>query len=213
MPQIITSSKFTKANELNIPQAEAFITENPAIETPNGKAFIDELCIKTEKELLINALGLATYNALQLALADIDTPDNAKYKKLVQGDEYNNKIWIGLNSDYSCIVYRVLELYLSSANKLLTGVGLVNANPEKSNLISPKIEIANANAKFIQGYQAGFLQYPEISCDGLFIDWYGTDQQNSNFVSLYQYLLDHPTDFSVDNFKGYGRETQNSFGI
>ena len=156
MPQIVNSTYFQKANELNIPLSVPFITANPALETPNEKAFLDELCVKIEKELLINALGLATYNTLQLALADIDNPLYASYKKLVQGDEYDDKVWNGLNYDYSLIAYRILEQFLVQSNERLTGVGNTQGNPEKSVLISPKYKIANANANFIKQYQGGY---------------------------------------------------------
>ena len=171
MPQIVNSTYFQKANELNIPLSVPFITANPALETPNEKAFLDELCVKIEKELLINALGLATYNTLQLALADIDNPLYASYKKLVQGEEYDNKIWIGLDNDYSLIAWRILEQYLSD--------------------------------------KKGYLEFPIISFDGVFVDWFGFD--NDTYVSLYQYLNDKNEDFSIEYFKSY--DTQNSFGI
>ncbi len=186
MPQIVNSTYFQKANELNIPLSVPFITANPALETPNEKAFLDELCVKIEKELLINALGLATYNTLQLALADIDNPLYASYKKLVQGEEYDNKIWIGLDNDYSLIAWRILEQYLFKSNEQLTALGTVNVQPEKAQLKSPKYKIASANANFINGYQKGYLEFPIISFDGVFVDWFGFD--NDTYVSLYQYL-------------------------
>ena len=186
-----------------------FITANPALETPNEKAFLDELCVKIEKELLINALGLATYNTLQLALADIDNPLYASYKKLVQGEEYDNKIWIGLDNDYSLIAWRILEQYLFKSNEQLTALGTVNVQPEKAQLKSPKYKIASANANFINGYQKGYLEFPIISFDGVFVDWFGFD--NDTYVSLYQYLNDKNEDFSIEYFKSY--DTQNSFGI
>ena len=212
MPQIVNSTYFQKANELNIPLSVPFITANPALETPNEKAFLDELCVKIEKELLINALGLATYNTLQLALADIDNPLYASYKKLVQGDEYDGKVWEGLNNDYSLIAYRIYEQYLTEESQRLTGVGNTEGNPEKSTLVSPKYKIATANQNFITKYQQGYLEFPIIYDDGMFIDWFGGDIGVN--VSLYQYLIDKQTDFpdfSMETFRCY--ETKNSFGI
>jgi len=209
MPQIIDSSYFTKANELNIPLAVDFITANPSLQVPNEKAFLDSLCIKVEKKLLINALGLTTYNELQTALDDIDNPIYEKYKKLVEGEEYDSKVWIGLDGEYSLIAYRILEQYLFASNEQLSGVGTVQVNPEKAKLLSPKYKIASANANFIKGYQQGYLEFPNIYCDGTFIDWFGFNKDVN--VSLYQYLLDKQTDFSIDFFKSY--EMQNSFGI
>lgn len=209
MPQIITSVYFTYHNELNIPLAVEFITANPSLQVPNEKAFLDELCIKVEKELLINALGLATYNELQTALGDIDNPIYEKYKKLVEGEEYDNKVWIGLNNDHSFIAYRILEQFLFASNEQLSAVGTVQVSPEKATLLSPRYKIASANANFIKGYQQGYLEFPNIYCDGTFIDWFGFN--NDINVSLYQYLIDKQTDFTTEFFKTY--ETQNSFGI
>lgn len=210
MPQIITSSNFNKANELNIPLAADFISDNPSLQTPSAKAFLDNLCIKFEKELLVNALGLVQYNTLQLALADIDNPTYAKYKKLVQGDEYDGKIWIGLNNDYSPIAWLVLQQFLIAQSQQLTGIGVVNVQPEKAQLVSPKYRISLANAAFIKSYQLGYLEYPIISHDGMFIDWYGCPSDIAQ-VSLYKYLVDKQADFNIDFFKPY--QTHNSAGI
>lgn len=210
MPQIITSSKFNIANELNIPLAADFISDNPSLQTPSAKAFLDNLCIKLEKELLINALGLVQYNALQLAFPDIEEPENAKYKKLVQGDEYDGKIWIGLDSDYSPIAWLVLQQFLIAQSQQLTGVGVVNVQPEAAQLVSPKHRIAIANAEFVKMYQLGYMDEPYVSSDGLFVDWFGCNN-NSAYVSLWQYLVDKQADFSIEYFKPY--ETYNSAGI
>lgn len=212
MPQIIDKSKFQKANELNIPLAVEFIVANDALKTPNNSDYLAELCIKIEKSLLQNALGLATYNELQLALADINNPLYAKYKKLVQGEEYDNKVWIGLNSDYSFIAWRINEQFLFDTNTKLAGIGTVEVNPQGASLITPAYKIASANANFLMGYQNGFLKFPMIYNDGEFIDWYGCN--NDVNVSLYQYLNDKSTDFAnvdLGNFRTY--DSQNSFGI
>jgi len=212
MPQIIDKSKFTKANELNIPLAVDFIVANPSLQTPNSSDYLDELCIKIEKSLLQNALGLATYNTLQLALADINNPLYASYKKLVQGDEYDGKVWIGLNNDYSFIACRIYEQFLFDTNNQLSGIGNVEVNPQGANLITPAYKIASANANFLFGYQKGFLRFPMIYNDGEFIDWYGCDTDIN--VSLYQYLNDKSADFTdVDLGKFRTYESQNSFGI
>lgn len=210
MPQIIDKSKFQKANELNIPLGAETIVANPAIATPNNAGTLDELCIRLEKSILLNALGLTTYNELQLALADIDNPLYASYKKLVQGDEYDDKVWAGLDNDYSLIAYKIFEQFITETNEALTGVGNTQGNPEKATLRSPRYKIANANNNFISQYQGGYLHNPII--DGIFIDWFGS--QDGINVSLYQYLVDKATDFpNVDMAKFKIYDTQNSFGI
>ena len=212
MPQIIDKSKFTKANELNIPLAVENIVANPALATPNQATYLTELCIKIEKSLLQNALGLATYNTLQLALADINNPLYASYKKLVQGEQYDGKVWVGLNNDYSFIAWRIYEQFLFDTNSQLSGIGNVEVNPQGANLITPAYKIASANANFLLGYQNGFLRFPIVYNDGEFVDWFGCNSDIN--VSLYQYLNDKSSDFTdVDLGKFRTYESQNSFGI
>ena len=60
--------------------------------------------------------------------------------------------------------------------------------------------------------QQGYLEFPIVYDDGMFIDWFGGDTGVN--VSLYQYLIDKATDFpdfSMETFRCY--ETKNSFGI
>ena len=212
MPQIVTVSYFQNANDLNIPLGVANAVANPTLATPNSSNALTELCVKVEKSILLNALGLTTYNTLQLALADINNPLYASYKKLVQGDSYDGKVWQGLNYEYSLIAYRIFEQYITETNEHLTGVGNTQGKPEKATLVSPKYKIANANQQFIEKYQGGFLDYPFVYNDGEFIDWYGNQEPVE--ISLYQYLLDKKADFvdfDIEKFKTY--ETKNSFGI
>jgi hypothetical protein len=100
MPNIITISNFQNANELNIPLASQTIVANPTLNNPNNVGYLTELITRVEKSILINAFGIAMYNELQLALADLNAPANASYKKLVQGDTYDDKVWVGLDNNY-----------------------------------------------------------------------------------------------------------------
>jgi hypothetical protein len=212
MPQIVTITYFQNPNELNIPLGVAQAVANPTLATPNSASALTSLCVRVEKSILLNALGLATYNTLQLALADINNPLYASYKKLVQGDRYDGKVWQGLNYEYSLIAYRIFEQYITETNEHLTGVGNTQGKPERATLVSPKYKIANANQQFIEKYQGGFLDYPFVYNDGEFIDWFGNQEMVE--ISLYQYLLDKKDDFAnfdIEKFKTY--ETKNSFGI
>jgi hypothetical protein len=212
MPQIVTITYFQNPNELNIPLGVAQAVANPTLATPNSASALTSLCVRVEKSILLNALGLVTYNTLQLALADINNPLYASYKKLVQGDSYDGKVWQGLNYEYSLIAYRIFEQYITETNEHLTGVGNTQGKPERATLVSPKYKIANANQQFIEKYQGGFLDYPFVYYDGEFIDWYGNQEPVE--ISLYQYLLDKKADFvgfDIEKFKTY--ETKNSFGI
>ena len=210
MPQIVSKSYFNKQNILYIPLASEAPLPSAVTSTPNDGTYIDDLCIEIEKTILVNALGLTTYNELQLALADIDNPLNASYKKLVNGDEYDGKIWVGLKYDLSLIANAVWIEYVMQKNTNLSAVGNSQVNLEKGTLVTPMYKIANASASFIKQYQGEYLNEPIII--GNFIDWQGCN--DSVEVSLYRYLSDKKTDFpnvDLNKFKFY--EQLNSFGI
>ena len=210
MPQIVNKSYFNKQNILYIPLASEVPLPSAVTSTSNDGTYIDNLCIEIEKTILVNALGLTTYNELQLALADIDNPLNASYKKLVNGDEYDGKIWVGLKYDLSLIANAVWIEYVSQKNTNLSAVGNSQVNLEKGTLVTPMYKIANASASFIKQYQGEILDEPIVI--GNFIDWQGGD--DSVEVSLYRYLSDKKTDFpdvDLNKFKFY--EQINSFGI
>lgn len=213
MPNIIDLSYFQQANALNIPLSVEVLVANPALETPNSANALTELITKVEKSILVNALGLATYNELQLAIADSFTnPLYAKYQKLVEGEEYDGKIWQGLDYEYSLIAWKIYETFLFDTNRQLTGIGNVEVKPQGATMVTPAYKLANANANFIQQYQGGYMKYPIIYNDGEFIDWFGTNE--SIDVSLYRYLTDKKADFTnvnLETFKVY--ESINSFGI
>ncbi len=210
MPQIVSKSYFNKQNILYIPLASEAPLPSAVTSTPNDGTYIDNLCIEIEKTILVNALGLTTYNELQLALADIDNPLNASYKKLVNGDEYDGKIWVGLKYDLSLIANAVWIDYVMQKNTNLSAVGNSKVNLEKGTLVTPMYKIANASASFIKQYQGEYLNEPIII--GNFIDWQGCD--DSIEVNLYRYLVDKKTDFpnvDLNKFKFY--KQINSFGI
>ena len=210
MPQIVSKSYFNKQNILYIPLASEAPLPSAVTSTPNDGTYIDNLCIEIEKTILVNALGLTTYNELQLALADIDNPLYASYKKLVNGDEYDGKIWVGLKYDLSLIANAVWIEYVMQKNTNLSAVGNSQVNLEKGNLVTPMYKIANASASFIKQYQGQYLDEPIVI--GNFIDWQGC--LDGVEVSLYRYLSDKKTDFpnvDLNKFKFY--EQINSFGI
>ena len=62
MPQIDNKSYFNKQNILYIPLASEAPLPSAVTSTPNDGTYIDNLCIEIEKTILVNALGLTTYN-------------------------------------------------------------------------------------------------------------------------------------------------------
>ena len=211
MPQIVNKSYFNKQNILYIPLAIEAPLPSAVTSTPNDGTYIDALCIEIEKTILVNALGLTTYNELQLAIADEFTNQlYASYDKLVNGDEYDGKIWVGLKYDLSLIANAVWIEYVMQKNTNLSAVGNSQVNLEKGTLVTPMYKIANASASFIKQYQGEYLDEPIIT--GNFIDWQGCN--DSIEVNLYRYLCDKKADFpnvDLNKFKFY--EQINSFGI
>ena len=212
---IIDLSYFQKANVLNIPLSVSSPVSNPVLATPDNTDYLENMIARVEKSILLNALQLGAYNELQLALADIDNPLYASYKKLVQGDEYDGKVWKGLQDDYSLIAFRVYDEFLTETNERLASAGAVRVNVEAATLVTPAYKIANASQEFYIGYQGGYCYYPTIYDNGLFIDW--TTDTTDIFVSLWRYMNDKKADFPLFNIDKFGiyemTDEKNSFGI
>lgn len=211
MAQIVNKSYFNKQNSLYIPLSVDAPLPSAVTSTPNNSMYIDNLCVEVEKTILVNALGLSTYNELQLAIDDLFVnPLYAKYQKLVNGEEYDGKIWKGLSYDLSLIAQVVFIEYLSEKSTNLSSVGNSKIDIEKGSLATPMYKIANASSSFIRQYQGGVIFAPIVR--GNFIDWKGED--NNVEVSLYRYLTDKKIDFpNMDIAKFAFYEQLNSFGI
>lgn len=207
MKQIIDNSYFNKENSLYIPLAVG----DPNTGAPDQQGDLGACCKKVEKEILVNALGVALYDLLQLALDDdFVNPVYDRFKKLVKGESYDGKIWNGLEYEYSLIAHRIYEIFNTENNIRLSAVGAVKADPENANLATPVYLIANANQNFIAGYQGTFTNEPVIHRD-CFVDWFYNE---TVYKSLYGYLQDKQGDFpewDITKFKAY--TTKNSFGI
>ena len=202
--QIIDKSYFNNQNFIHIPLA----TVEP--NSPNNASELDNLCVKLEREILLNALGLTLYNELK-ALTDvtIELPENVRWKKLVQGEEYDGKVWLGLDNDDSLIANYIFQQFITNTNIRLSATGATKVNAENATNQTPAYLIAGAHQNFIKQYQGEYLIDP-IRYDN-FVDWYGC---NGIEKSLYGYLMDKREVFpewDSSKFKVY--ETKNSFGI
>jgi len=200
--QIVNNTYFQNQNYLHIPLAVA----DPS-GTPNNQTEIDFLCVKLEREILLNALGLSLYNEVK-AITDINAADE-KFKKLIQGDEYDGKIWLGLDHDDSLIANYIFQEFVTQTDIRLSATGAKKVNPENSTTQTPKYLIAGASQNFIKQYQGEYLIEPIVIGD--FTDWYGC---NGIEKSLYGYLMDKQADFinwKPEYFRVY--ETKNSFGL
>jgi hypothetical protein len=206
--QIVNKSFFNKQNNLHIPLS---VNDPSGSITPNNETELDNLCVKIEREILLNALGLTLYNELKaLDEITIEEVGNLRWKKLVQGDEYSEKVWDGLNGDYSLIAYRIFEQFTTDTNIRLSATGTTKVNAENATNQTPAYLIANSNLNFINLYQSEYLINPIVYDD--FLDWQGCGNEIEK--SLYGYLTDKKEDFpewKPENFRIY--ETKNSFGI
>ena len=200
--QIINKSYFDNQNYIHIPLSVA----DPS-STPNNATELDYLCIKLEREILLNALGLSLYNEIK-AITDLETADE-KFKKLIQGDEYDGKIWLGLDNDDSLIANYIYQEFVTQTDIRLSATGAKKVNPENATNQTPAYLISGASQNFIKQYQGEYLTIPIVTDN--FIDWYGC---NGIEKSLYGYLMDKQSDFAnwkPEYFKIY--EAKNSFGI
>ncbi len=207
MKQIIDIQYFNKENSLYIPLAVG----DPNTGAPDNQGDLGAVCKRVEKELLINALGVALYDLLQTALDDnFVNPIYERFKFLVKGQQYDGKIWNGLDYEYSFIAQRIFEVFNTENNIRLSAVGTVKANPENAVLATPVYLIANANQNFVAQYQGNLTSEPYLYRE-CFIDWYYNE---TVFKSLYGYLQDKQGDFPEwENTKFKIYPTKNSFGI
>jgi hypothetical protein len=206
--QIVNKSYFQKENYLFIPLS---VVDPSGSVTPDNATEIDNLCIQIERDIMLNALGLTLYNEFKtLTSITIELPQNDRWKKLIEGDEYDGKVWLGLDNDYSLIAYRVFEQFNTETSIRLSATGAKQVQGENAIQQTPKYLISTANQRFINQYQDEYLHSPIIV--GNFVDWFGSS--DSIEKSLYGYLVDKKADFpewSQESFKVYG--TQNSFGL
>jgi len=205
--QIVDKSYFNNQNYINIPLS---VNDPSGSVAPSNATALDNLCIKVEREILLNALGLELYNEFKaLTLITIEDIGNERWKKFVQGEEYDGKVWLGLNYDDSLIAWKVFEQFVSDTNRRLSATGVTSVNAENATNQTPAYLIATANQTFTKQYQGEFLDSPIIN--GCFIDWYGCTEIEK---SLYGYLMDRQVEFpewDLTKFRIY--ETKNTFGL
>lgn len=200
-------------NDLYIPLAQGTINSTPNTATPNSRAGVLELINEVEKDVLLNSLGLDLYNELLAALVDLPSADQ-KWKDLVNGVEYDGKIWEGLDNTKSLLLYAVYTLFIMNNSDHLTALGVAKSKVENANITTNVTKVSYAWQKFLSKYQDGCLAEPLVYSDSgyTFTDYYGTNDNIKR--SLYQYLndnLDTWTTWDSAKFRLY--EQINSFGI
>lgn len=209
--QIIDTTFFI--NEFYIPLANTPVSGMTSQVTPNNSGVLNSLIQEVEKDVLLNALGLANYKLLQTALVDLPNADQ-KWKDLVNGKEYGDYIWEGLNSSKGCLVNAIYYTFIHQNSEYLTALGVSKPNTENAVNVSPFAKLANSWQRFTNKYQGGCLLNPltSISSDYSFIDYYGVQENVQR--SLYQYLNDNAVTYGFDasKFQTFD-DNVNSFGL
>jgi hypothetical protein len=204
--QLITKSYFANQNYLSIPLA--ILDPSGA---PSNATELDNLCIKIEREVMLNALGLTLYKLFfALDSTSIELPANARWKALVYGQEYEEKVWEGLVNEYSLIGYRIFETFTHDTNTRLSANGVTKVDAQNAENKTPAYMITNSNNEFIKKYQGQMLKEPYIYDN--FIDYFGHQEEIER--SMYAYLIDKKAlfpEWKQENFRIY--ESKNSFGI
>lgn len=208
MPTVIDNTWFKY--DLAIPNAIPM----PSIvgDTVNNADGINDFIAAAEESLLLNALGLTIYNGLKNALDDIENADQ-KWKDLVNGLEYDGKVWEGLRSPKSLIAYYVYSEYLNQNSSFFTTHGVEKPRSENSENVTPFYKIAGSWQTFVKKYQGNAHNLPyRYMKDGVcVVDYIG--EHTDVKVSLFNYLLDKKDVYGWETtmFKIY--EQKNSFGL
>lgn len=150
--------------------------------------------------LLQMSLGNVLFSQLNSQVTDgvLDVDADQKWKDLVNGATYDGKVWRGLNYKegsfkVSLLAYFTFWHWLNDSNS--NGYQTQVKNAENINPTSTMVAIWN---RFLEMYQ-GLPYYdclPKVSdVNGTaFVDYY-REGQNSNYVSLLQFLQDNPTNY------------------
>lgn len=199
----ITDFSFYKYGELFIPLAEEQYNSTTDDSSPNNEKAIEKKITKTEKSVLLNSLGLDIYKELQTALElpDFDNDAPLHIKELVNGVEYDGKIWEGLKNEFSLLAYAVKYYFLGDIQRgFFTSTGLkeidvtLGTDKEKASKDASS-EMTNLWNIFLDKYQGNIYNVSYIQ-DTEFVDYLKDD--NNIEVSLYQFLEDNKNTYSFD---------------
>lgn len=211
MPNIINLTYFK--HNLFIPLAEEMSSIPSSQSAPNNVDALQTLIDALEKYILINALGVSVYNELQTALDDLDNADQI-WKDLINGCEYDGKIWIGLKEDNSLLANAIFSEFLQSdSNGFYTSLGIAKPKPTESGLVTPKTKIVSTYNTFLTKYQSDYKCISDVyeTSYGTFVDYYGNNEET--YVSLYKFLKDKEADYGVDMTKFKIYQPINTFWI
>lgn len=207
---IINNTYFV--GDLQVPNA--IPQPSAGFNTPNNVEELN-LCIEeTEKNVLLMSLGYDLYKDLQSNLP-ITEDSEKKWKDLVNGLEYDGKIWEGLADKKSLLAYAAYCEFLEANTSYWATSGVVKSDSANAVMYTPIYKMQTAYNKFIHKYQGDCSGYPIYyhRAGFKYEDWYGKD--NNIIVSLYQFLRDHSEvyDWSPEYFRHYDNTAKNTFGL
>lgn len=205
MPTVLTKAYFTDKyfipNAMEVPDLQAEFNQDAPDNGNKLTAFIE----RYEKVLLVNALGNVQYQEL---MANLDAT-SGKWFDLINGVDYgtdDEKVWSGLKDIIAAYVY---VAFLKQDNAQYNTTGIERVKGKNAISVEPTWRLIDYWNEFVQMYQ-----HYECFCPCLFFPFflgYGTDYRATNYVSLYKYLRDNPTDFTYNRFRFY--EMQNVLGV
>lgn len=202
MPAILTSSYFN-TGELFIPNSISVpdIQDGNVTAVDNLQAFID----KYEKILLVDVLGIEQYNMLK----DNQSQTSGIWFDLINGKEYDNKVWSGLKPLIASFVFCK---YLENDKSYYTTVGIERSKAKNSVSVNPTEKIVEVWNSFVEMYQGSFnCDYRFLQPIFYFEGWDLGNFRNKTYASLIEYLKAFPEEYSSEWFYRY--EIKNRFGL
>lgn len=204
---LINEANFTR--EISVPN----LTSSQSGNAENLTKYGDE----KPRLLLQMALGSVLFTDLdsQVTNGVLDNDADQKWKELVNGKEYDGKVWKGLNYDegsfkVSLLAYFTYWNWLNDS--LSSNLQVQVKNAENINDTNSLVNVWNT---FIQMYQGGVYDFGKkvyIINGATFVDWYNGN--NSNYVNLLQFLQDNPTDYPSPQLYNFGNSSNsNSLGL
>lgn len=204
---LINEANFTR--EISVPN----LTSSQSGNAENLTKYGDE----KPRLLLQNSLGSVLFTDLdsQVTNGILDNDADQKWKDLVNGKEYDGKVWKGLNYDegsfkVSLLAYFTYWNWLNDS--LSSNLQVQVKNAENVNDTNSLVNVWNT---FIQMYQGGVYDFGKkvyIINGTTFVDWYNGN--NSNYVNLLQFLQDNPLDYPNPQLYNFGNSSNsNSLGL
>jgi len=185
---LINEANFTR--ELSIPNLTSSQSGN-AVEL---NYYADE----KPRLLLQMSLGNVLFSQLdsQVTGGILNVDADQKWKDLVNGKEYDGKVWKGLNYLEGSFKVSLLAYYTYwnwVNDSYLSNFQIQSKNADNINPTSTLVDLWNKFLEMYQGVNNYYLPRVSNVYGTTFVDYFGN--QNSNYVSLLQFIKDNPTNY------------------